>query len=130
MLLPASGPGWRLALFATGSFVVMAGATLSGVITVTFRGNYIPVRLLGRVTAATRFVVSGTIPLGAAAAAGLATASGIRTAMWALAILFAVTPLPLLATSMRTMRDFPTQPRGDLATELAGTHDGKTNSWG
>jgi MFS family permease len=111
LLLPASGAGWRLALFAIGSFAVLAGSTMSGVITVTFRGNYIPAHLLGRVTAATGFVVSGTVPLGAATAAALATAFGIRTAMWALAIGFAVTPLPLLATSMRTMRDFPTQPR-------------------
>jgi hypothetical protein len=29
--------------------------------------------------------------------------------MWALASLFAVTPVPCWATSMRTMRDFPTQ---------------------
>jgi MFS family permease len=111
LLLPASGPGWRLVLFAAGSFVVMASATMSGVITVTFRGNYIPAHLLGRVTAATGFVVAGTVPLGAAAAGALATALGIRTAMWALAILFAVTPLPLLATSLRHMRDFPVQPR-------------------
>jgi hypothetical protein len=110
LLLPASGPGWRLALFALGSFAVLAGSTMSAVITVTFRGNYIPAHLLGRVTAATRFVVSGTIPLGAATAGALATAFGIRTAMWVLAILFAVTPLPLLATSMRSMRDFPTHP--------------------
>jgi predicted MFS family arabinose efflux permease len=111
LLLPASGPGWRLALFAAGSFVVMGNATMSGVITVTFRGNYIPGHLLGRVTAATGFVVAGTVPLGAAGAGVLATAFGIRVAMWALAILFAVTPLPLLATSLRTMRDFPVRPR-------------------
>jgi MFS family permease len=110
LLLPASGPGWRLVLFATGSVVVLAGSAMSGVITFTFRGNYIPAHILGRVTAATGFVVSGTVPLGAATAAALATAFGIRTAMWALATLFAVTPLPLLATSLRTMRDFPTQP--------------------
>jgi hypothetical protein len=30
--------------------------------------------------------------------------------MWALAILFAVTPMPLLATSMRGLRDFPAHP--------------------
>jgi MFS family permease len=110
LLLPASGPGWRLALFAIGSFVVLAGSTMSGVITITFRGNYIPAHLLGRVTAATRFVVSGTIPLGAVTAGALATAFGTRTAMWALAILFAVTPVPLLSTSMRALRDFPTHP--------------------
>ena len=108
LLLPASGPGWRLALFAAGSFVVLAGAGMAGVITVTFRSTYIPPHLLGRVTAATRFVVSGTVPLGAVAAGALATAFGIRAAMWVLASLFTVTPLPLLATSMRTLRDFPT----------------------
>jgi MFS family permease len=110
LLLPASSPGWRLVLFTAGSFVVLVGSAMSGVVTFTFRGNYIPAHLLGRVTAATGFVVSGTVPLGAATAGALATAFGIRTAMWALAILFAVTPLPLLATSLRTMRDFPTDP--------------------
>ncbi len=111
LLLPASGPGWQLVLFAGASFVVMASATMSGVITVTFRGNYIPAHLLGRVTAATGFVVAGTVPLGAAAAGALATALGIRTAMLTLAILFAVTPLPLLVTSLRYMRDFPAHSR-------------------
>jgi MFS family permease len=111
LLLPASGPGWGLALFTTGSFVVMANSAVSGIITMTFRGNYIPARLLGRVTAATGFIISGTAPLGAATAGALATAFGIRAAMWALSILFAVTPLPLLATSIRTMRDFPDHPR-------------------
>jgi hypothetical protein len=94
LLLPASGPGWRLTLFAAGSFVVLAGSAMAGVITVTFRSTYIPPH--------------GTIPLGAATAGALATAFGIRTAMGGLALPYAVTPLPLLATSMRTLRDFPT----------------------
>lgn len=107
LLLPASGAGWWLASFAIGSFVVTAGATMAGVITVTFRSNYVPPHLLGRVTALTRFVVSGTIPLGATAAGLLATLAGVHPALWAFAALFALTPLPLLATSVRTMRDFP-----------------------
>ncbi|MFI7643868.1 MFS transporter [Nonomuraea sp. NPDC049400] len=110
LLLPASGPGWQLALFTVGSFVVMAGGTMSGIVTATFRVNYIPAHLLGRVTAASRFVISGTVPLGAAAADVLATAFGIGAAMWVLAIFFAVTPLLMLATSMRSMRDFPALP--------------------
>jgi MFS family permease len=107
LLMPASGPGWRLVLFPIGTFVVLAGSALAGVLTFTFRANYIPAHLLGRVSAATGFVVAGTVPLGAATAAALATAFGIRPAMWALAALFAVTPLFLLATSLRTLRDFP-----------------------
>lgn len=110
LLLPASGPGWRLVLFTVGSFVVMLGATISGTVTATFRVNYIPAHLLGRVTAVSRFVISGTVPLGAAIASVLATAFGIGAAMWVLATFFAATPLLLIATSMRSMRDFPTLP--------------------
>jgi MFS family permease len=120
LLLPASGHGWRVLLFPAGSFVVLAGQAMAGVITFTFRANYIPPRLLGRVTAATGFVVAGTVPLGAATAGLLATVFGIRTALWALAALFAVTPLFLLATSLRTRRDFPDRPDflGDRADDL------------
>jgi MFS family permease len=110
LLLPATGHGWRLLLFPAGSFVVLAGLGMGGVITFTFRANYIPPHLLGRVTAATGFVVAGTVPLGAATAGALATAFGIRAALWALAALFAVMPNFLLATSLRTMRDFPHRP--------------------
>ncbi|MET8004259.1 MFS transporter [Nonomuraea glycinis] len=110
LLLPAGGPGWQLALFTVGSFVVMLGATISATVTATFRVNYIPAHLLGRVTAVSRFVISGTVPLGAATAGVLATSFGIGAAMWVLATFFAVTPLLLLATSMRSMRDFPTLP--------------------
>jgi MFS family permease len=110
LLLPATGHGWRLLLFPAGSFVVLAGLAMAGVITFTFRANYIPPHLLGRVTAATGFVVAGTVPLGAATAGALATAFGIRAALWALAALFAVMPNFLLATSLRTTRDFPDRP--------------------
>jgi MFS family permease len=115
LLVPGCGRGWRLLLFPAGSFVVLAGLAMAGVITFTFRANYIPPHLLGRVTAATGFVVSGTVPLGAAAAGALATAIGIRAALWVLSALFAVTPLFLLATSLRTRRDFPDRP--DFLTE-------------
>ncbi|MGY4773367.1 MFS transporter [Kribbella sp. CWNU-51] len=108
LLLPAAGSGWRLSLFAAGSLVVLTGSTVSNIITATFRGSYVPVQLLGRVTASSRFLVFGTAPLGAATAGALATTFGIRTAMWALAILFAFTRTLPLATSIRPLRDFPT----------------------
>ena len=109
LLLPLGGHGWRLTLFAAGSFIVSCGATTSGVLTITFRGTFVPTHLLGRVTAASRIFVFGTIPLGAATAGLLASALGIRAAMWALAVLYVITPLPLLATSTRTLRDFPSK---------------------
>lgn len=107
LLLPLGGAGWRLALFAAGSFVVLAGATMSNVMTMTFRGTFVPAHLLGRVTAASRIFVFGAIPFGAATAGLLASALGIHTAMWALAALYVIAPLPLLATEARTRREFP-----------------------
>jgi MFS family permease len=120
LLVPASGHGWRLLLFPAGSFVVLAGQAMAGVITFTFRANYIPPRLLGRVTAATGFVVAGTVPLGAGAADALTTVFGIRAALWALSALFAVAPVFLLITSLRARRDFPDRPGflSDRADEL------------
>jgi MFS family permease len=109
LLLPLGADGWRLALFAAGSVVVSAGATMSAVTTMTFRGTFVPAHLLGRVTAASRLFVFGSVPIGAATAGVLASALGIRAAMWILAVLYVVTPLPLLATSTRTLRDFPAQ---------------------
>lgn len=109
LLLPLGGHGWRLTLFAAGSFLALAGATTSNVMTMTFRGNFVPAHLLGRVTAASRIFVMGTIPLGAATAGLLASALGIRPAMWTLAVLYVITPLALLATPARSLRDFPAQ---------------------
>jgi MFS family permease len=115
LLLPLGGHGWRLTLFAGGSFVVVAGAMMSAVMTTTFRGNFVPAHLLGRVTAASRIFVFGAIPLGAAAGGLLASALGVRAAMWALAVLYVITPLPLLTASTRTLRDFPVQSAQDAA---------------
>jgi MFS family permease len=109
LLLPLGGHGWRLTLFAAGSFIALAGATMSNVMTMTFRGTFVPAHLLGRVTAASRIFVFGTIPFGAATAGLLASTLGIRSAMWALAVLYVIAPLPLLATEARRLRDFPAQ---------------------
>ncbi len=134
-LLPLGGHGWRLTLFAAGSFIVSAAATMSNVMTMTFRGNFVAAHLLGRVTAASRIFVFGTIPLGAATAGLLASALGIRAAMWALAVLYVITPLPLLATSARTLRDFPVQGTQDSrvtdgvgwpVTAIAGRGSGRS----
>ncbi|WP_327002854.1 MFS transporter [Dactylosporangium sp. NBC_01737] len=121
LLLPLGGHGWRLTLFAAGSCIVLAGATMSNVMTMTFRGSFVPARLLGRVTAASRIFVFGTVPFGAATAGLLASALGIRSAMWALAALYVIAPLPLLATEARTLRDFPARDPNDSAD---GTHTG------
>ena len=68
-----------------------------------------PTHLLGRVTAASRIFVFGTVPFGAATAGLLTAVLGIRSAMWTLAVLYLVAALLRLATETRTLREFPTQ---------------------
>ncbi|MFB9412130.1 MFS transporter [Dactylosporangium matsuzakiense] len=107
LLLPLGGAGGRLVLFAAGSFIALAGAAMASIMTMTFRGHFVPAHLLGRVTAASRIFVFGTVPFGAASAGLLASALGVRAALWTLAALYVLAPLPLLATEARTRRDFP-----------------------
>jgi MFS family permease len=109
LLLPLSAHGWRLTLYAAGAFITMTGTMMSNVITMTFRANTVPTAVLGRVTAASRFFVLGTIPLGAATAGFLASTLGVRAAMWTLACLYAVNPLMLLGTAARGLRELPKQ---------------------
>ncbi|MEU3504897.1 hypothetical protein ABZ726_30670 [Streptomyces hundungensis] len=63
--------------------------------------------LLGRMNATLRFLMWGTLPLGALAGGAVAEASGARAALWICAIGFLVVPLPLLLSSLRRMRDLP-----------------------
>jgi hypothetical protein len=65
--------------------------------------------MLGRVVASMRFVLFGSIPVGALLAGTLAGSIGIRPAVW---ILLGVNLVPglILAGPMWRMRDLPSQP--------------------
>ena len=71
-------------------FVGGAGVLIANIIMVSLRQQITPDRLLGRVSSANRFVSWGTMPLGAAAAGGLAQFLGLRP-------VFAILSLVMLA---------------------------------
>ncbi|WP_438295293.1 MFS transporter [Streptomyces sp. HUAS TT7] len=107
LLWPLSGKGLAAALFAVASGVVFFGAVVYNVAQVSFRQTLCPPRLLGRMNATLRFMMWGTLPLGALAGGTVADASGARTALWICAVGFLVVPLPLLLSPLRRMRDLP-----------------------
>ncbi|MFE3179498.1 MFS transporter [Streptomyces violascens] len=107
LLWPLSGKGLAAALFAVASGVVFFGAVVYNVAQVSFRQTLCPPRLLGRMNATLRFMMWGTLPLGALVGGAVADASGARTALWICAIGFLVVPLPLLLSPLRRMRDLP-----------------------
>lgn len=116
VLWPLSGRGAGAVLFAIGSGVVFFGAVVYNVAQVSFRQALCPHRLLGRMNATLRFLMWGTLPLGALAGGALADAFGARTALAWCAAGFLAVPLPLLLSPLRRMRDLPaTGPDEDTA---------------
>lgn len=113
LLWPLSGRGAGAVLFAVGSGVVFFGAVVYNVAQVSFRQSLCPPRLLGRMNATLRFLMWGTLPLGALAGGALADAFGARTALVWCAAGFLAVPLPLLLSPLRRMRDLPAGPDED-----------------
>ncbi|MFJ8435912.1 MFS transporter [Kitasatospora sp. NPDC094019] len=110
LLLPAAGPGPRVALYAFGSVVLVGGVTLCNVVLGSFRQTYAPPALLSRVVATSMFANHATIPLGAVAGGALGATLGLRATMWIMTGLLVLCGALLLASPLRKERDLPVGP--------------------
>ncbi len=113
LLLPLADKGPRLAftsvaMVCTGSVVV-----ISNVIFDSFVQAYVPPDIFGRVISATWTAAFAMMPVGALFAGALATALGVRAALWILTALIAASGLAFLLTPMRRLRDLPRRPAED-----------------
>ncbi len=82
LLVPLAEPGWRVAAFVVGMAFFSFGAVVYNVAQVSYRQAICPPRLLGRMNAAVRWVVWGTIPLGGLLGGALGTLLGVRATLW------------------------------------------------
>jgi MFS family permease len=82
LLVPLAQPGWRVALFAAGFAATSFSAVVYNVAQVSYRQAICPPRLLGRMNAAIRWVVWGTLPLGGLLGGTLGAALGVRPTLW------------------------------------------------
>jgi hypothetical protein len=108
-LAPLAEPGWRVALFPLGLAVSWFSGVIYNVAQVSYRQAICPPRLLGRMNAAVRWVVWGTLPVGALLGGALGTAAGVRTTLW---IAFAGSWLAgwwVFFSPLRKMRDVPAE---------------------
>jgi MFS family permease len=110
LLGPLSGPGWGLVLFVVAEFGVCAGIVASNVLTATFRQQYCPPELFGRITSSASLVAYGTIPLGGVLGGVLGEVIGVREMLW-VASGALIAALPLLAP-YRKLREFPVRAGG------------------
>jgi MFS family permease len=123
-LAPLAEPGWRVALFPLGLAVSWFSGVIYNVAQVSYRQAICPPRLLGRMNAAVRWIVWGTLPLGGLLGGALGTALGVRTTLW---IAFAGTWLAgwwVFFSPLRKMRNIPEEgpeegPEEDLEVDRA-----------
>lgn len=109
-LLPlASGttPPVAVALVAVSGAVSGIGIIVYNVAQVSFRQRLCPAPLLGRMNASVRFVVWGTMPIGAFLGGVIGSRYGITTALWVGVAGQCLAVLPVLLSPLRRMRDLP-----------------------
>jgi MFS family permease len=82
LILPLAEPGWRVALFPVGLGAAAFSAVVYNVAQVSYRQTVCPPELLGRMNAATRWIVWGTIPLGGIIGGVLGATIGVRPTIW------------------------------------------------
>ncbi len=117
LLMPLTMSGGRLALFGVGFMIVSFFVVVYNVNQVSFRQRLCPDRLLGRMNATMRFVVWGVLPIGALIGGVLGTLVGLRPTLWIGVVGQVLAGGWLLASPMRTMRDFPETPDAGAAAD-------------
>jgi MFS family permease len=109
IVMPLTASGWRLALFP----VAVAGFTFTAVVyniaQLSYRQIICPPELLGRMNAAIRWIVWGTLPLGGllGGVLGSATALGVRPTLWLSVLGSWAAGFWVLFSPLRRMRDIP-----------------------
>jgi MFS family permease len=108
--LPAlAQPGWSVALFPIGFAAFWFTAVVYNVAQVSYRQSVTPPQLMGRMNAAVRWIVWGTMPLGGVIGGALGTAIGIRPTLWIGFIGSWAAGFWVYFSPLRHMRDVPSQ---------------------
>jgi predicted MFS family arabinose efflux permease len=109
LLIPLAGPGPRLAWYVAGTLIAATGTAVATITMASFRQRYVPRETLGRVSATANVLQYATSPLGAIAAGTLGDAIGVRSALWIMMIITALSGLILLTPSLTRNHDLPEQ---------------------
>jgi MFS family permease len=98
---------WTLGLLAISQLLWWGTVVVYNITQVSFRQGLCPPELLGRMNATMRFLVWGTIPLGAFLGGVLGATIGIRHTLLVAAIGGCVSVLPVFFSPLRRMRELP-----------------------
>jgi MFS family permease len=98
---------WTLVLLAVAQIGMWMGIVIYNITQVSFRQGLCPPELLGRMNATMRFLVWGTMPLGAILGGALGSAIGVRETLLVAAVGQSLAFLPVFLSPLRRMRELP-----------------------
>jgi len=107
LLYPLAPKSFPLPFLMVAQAMFGFGSVSYNITQVSLRQAITPERLQGRMNAAMRWIVWGTIPLGSLAGGAIATWWGLRTALWVGALGGLLPFLPVALTSVRAIREMP-----------------------
>ena len=116
LLVPLARPGWGILLFIVGSAGRSFSIVLFTIAQVSYRQAVCPRMLLGRMNAAMRWIMWGTIPFGGLLAGVLGSTIGVRPTLWISAGIAWAAGLLLFFSPLRAMRDLPESEVNDVHT--------------
>jgi MFS family permease len=109
IMLPLTEPGPRLVLFPISLFGLTFVVVLYNIAQLSYRQLITPPELLGRMNAAMRWIVWGTLPLGGLLGGVLGGALGVRPTLWIAVVGEWSAALWVFFSPLRRMRDIAGQ---------------------
>ncbi|WP_431677651.1 MFS transporter [Kitasatospora sp. KL5] len=103
----AAWQGWGVLLFPLGWAVTGFSAMVYNVAQLSYRQSVTPPELMGRMNAAVRWVVWGTLPIGGVLGGALGTLIGVRPALWLAFVGAWAAGWFVFFSPLRHMRDVP-----------------------
>ncbi|HEY6280125.1 MAG TPA: MFS transporter [Streptosporangiaceae bacterium] len=107
LLLPLAQPGLGVLLYVAGWGSYAFSGVLYNVAQLSYRQAICPPELMGRMNAAVRWIVWGTLPIGSLLGGTLGTALGVRPSLWVAAVGAWASGLWVFFSPLRRMRDVP-----------------------
>ncbi|MFI8239292.1 MFS transporter [Streptomyces sp. NPDC085866] len=107
VIAAAAWRGWGVLLFALGWGIADFSAMVYNVAQLSYRQSVTPPELMGRMNAAVRWVVWGTLPLGGILGGVLGTLIGVRPALWLALVGAWAAGWFVFFSPLRHMRDVP-----------------------
>lgn len=107
LLIPLAGHGGRAVLYGVGWSAWTFSAVVANISLTSYRQASCPPGMIGRVSAAARWINWGTLPLGGLAGGALAGAVGVRATLWIATVGGCCSGLWLFFSPLRGMRDIP-----------------------